>query len=82
MNCIDVPQETLDETTWCHESNRCLIPGELPLCRVVRTLRGNGVQVSRVVEAPCLYVMQFGIDNPHFVCNCPTRNEIHRRYGM
>lgn len=82
MNYIDIPPKTLDETTWCHDSYRCLIPGEVPLCRVIQHLSGSGVQVIREFEFPCFYVMQYGTDHPYFVCNCPTRIEIYRRYGI
>ncbi len=76
----EISQETLDRTADCKYDHRCLNGGRKCMCPVESSFGGRYVFVKP--EDPfwqCMYKIPFGTAS--FVCNCPVRNEIYRKYG-
>ena len=82
MIYYDIPKETLNETTSCRDEFKCLTCEVAKLCEVIRLLEGNGLEVHREVAVRCDYHLEYGINDPLYICNCPTRIEIYHRYGV
>ena len=78
----DIPKETLYKTNRCHDKFKCLTSDEAKLCDVIRPLKGNRLEVHREVRVRCAYHLEYGMNDPYYICNCPTRIEIYHRYGV
>ena len=82
MIYYDIPKETLDKTTRCRDNFKCLTSEEAMLCEVIRPLKRNGLEVHRKVAVRCDYHLEYGTNDPYYICNCPTRIEIYHHYGV
>lgn len=86
---FNVSDEIRKQTTQCQSDFICLTylnKGETPMCDndnpmcpVESFIEGDGVFVKNKDPNTCLYMMSFGYG---YICNCPTRCEIYRRYGQ
>ena len=74
---ITVDKHTIKSTTECNKDLACLHGDEHPLCKVKLSVRDETVFVKCLNTEHCYYKMAFGY---LFVCSCPVRNDIYKRY--
>ena len=76
---IEINEDILKKTTECEKNFGCLSSKTRDFCEV-DYCTGNGVLfVKSKFEKYCPYKMSFGYK---FICRCPVRNEIYRRYKI
>ena len=84
MEVIKVSMEIDDEvikcTTECGKDMPCLSDKDYHLCKVVRATSGDVIFIECLEDSLCNYRMPFGFSS--FICNCPTRKEIYKKYGV
>ena len=76
---IEISEDIIKLTTKCMHDFSCLNSGKDCLCSV-EEFPGNSILFVKGDSAnkrSCGYCMHIG---ESFVCNCPIRNEIYRRY--
>lgn len=77
---FEVDEEILKETTKCKEGFVCLASEVHGLCKVASSAAGGKVLfVCAEKKTRCPYCVPFGNS---FVCNCPTRIELYKRYEV
>ena len=78
---IKIREDIIKNTTKCMDDFSCLNSGKECLCNVQSSLDGNQIFVKG--DSPssigCAYCLHF---ESSFICNCPTRTEIYRRYQI
>ncbi len=57
----------------------CLLEGKCGDCVIEWVVKGSGMFVKTSLSDSCSYKMAFG---DKFICKCPTRYELHMRYGI
>jgi hypothetical protein len=75
---LEVSEETREKTTRCWQGFACLLGAEGGPCTVQSCVRGV-LFVDKQTAAYCPYDVSFGYSH---ICSCPTRQEIHDRYGV
>ena len=77
----EISEDIIKNTTKCINDFSCLNSGKECLCNVEKTAGVNHLFLKDdgSKKSACLYRMGFG---DSFICNCPTRNEIYRRYQI
>ncbi len=76
---FEISKEILDRTK-CDNDFVCLSEKQCPRCKVQFTAGASYIMVEpNSASMGCSYAKPFGIAS--FVCTCPTRNEIYRKYG-
>jgi hypothetical protein len=75
----EVSPTVLEKTDRCPRGMKCLKKGEKPVCEVERLIDGAGAFLKSDGVDICPYKMSFG---SAYVCNCPTRYELHKKYGV
>lgn len=74
-----IDKATRDKTTQCPNSFKCLIEGGCPGCEFQDVITNECIIVKTKPEnKDCHYSVTFG---GAYVCTCPTRCEIHLKYG-
>jgi hypothetical protein len=75
---IKVDESTIKSTTECEKGFACLNGDKNLICKVEFSVRDKTVVFVKCLNTePCSYQMSFGYS---FVCNCPVRKEIFKRY--
>ena len=75
-----VDGEVRKRTTKCQHNFKCLAAGGCPGCEFDGTCVGDHIFVKMNKEnMTCPYAMSFGFS---FICQCPTRCEIYRKYNQ
>jgi hypothetical protein len=74
---LTVDESTIKSTTECGKGFACLDGDKNLLCKVEFSVRDETVFVRCLNIEHCFYRMIFGY---LFVCNCPVRKEIYKRY--
>jgi hypothetical protein len=74
----DISEETLAKTNKCQNDFACLEGGECLKCVVKYSVPDNGCFVKPVKTENCNYLLRYG---DSWLCICPTRSEIYKRYG-
>jgi hypothetical protein len=75
---LHVDPETRRVTTRCDKNFSCLAGSRDRLCKVEECVDGNLHFVQCEHGQACAYQVMFGA---RCLCSCPTRREIHDRYG-
>jgi hypothetical protein len=75
---LKVPQKILEQTKNCEKNFNCLANNTRNVCKVVHA---NGQNVLFIKKNPrsCFYKIPFGSS---YICSCPTRHEIYKRYSI
>ncbi len=71
-----ISKEIIDKTK-CESGFICLTGQGCPRCKVEFTAGTSCIMVEP--KDDCHYAKSFGVAS--FICICPTRNEIYRKYG-
>ena len=76
---LEISEDILKNTTQCMDNFSCLNIGKGCLCSAEDYAGGNQIFVKgdSPSRTSCDYCLPFEYS---FICNCPTRNEIYRRY--
>jgi hypothetical protein len=74
-----ISDETRNETTRCPFSFQCLDDENICTCSVVWSLKKNGCFLKTVKPNICPYKVTF---SSSYVCQCPTRHELFKRYKI
>jgi len=73
---LKISEEILQQTTKCKFNFACLIDEKYPLCQVKKQI--SSVTFVTSSGSFCNYSMPYGYG---FVCNCPTRKEVYKKYN-
>jgi hypothetical protein len=74
---MEILKEILDKTVHCDKDFDCIKNNNI--CCNVESCVSNEVHFVECREKnSCSYKMTFGHS---YICNCPTRKEIYRKYG-
>jgi hypothetical protein len=76
---IKIDDKVVKETTKCENEFACLKDNNYELCSVVSSVHDNVIFIECLNWKPCAYRMSFGVSS--YICNCPTRKEIYRKYS-
>ncbi len=76
---LDIAQDILEETKECRHGFSCLTSGRKCMCKPEDFCSDNVCFIKREEATNCSYMISFGYS---FVCTCPTRKEIYRKYRM
>jgi len=81
MERREVSQEALQEAEECPRGHACLTDGDekRPLCGVIRLLSERVAVVEMDATRDCPYETRFA---NAWMCICPVRCELHKRYGI
>jgi hypothetical protein len=74
-----ISEETLKNTTKCDKDMQCLVDGKCGDCIIENVIEGRTVFIKTRGPNLCPYMISFGNG---FICTCPTRYELHERYGL
>ncbi len=75
---MEIEKAILDKTTGCNKDFDCIKNNNI-YCTVTRNVNNEVIFVECSEKKFCNYKMDFGGLN---ICNCPTRKEIFRKYGL
>lgn len=75
---LKIDEEILKKTTRCKKNFSCL-SGERSLCNIELCVNEKIHFIKCVSGESCNYRIPFGYS---FVCTCPVRKELHKRYGI
>jgi len=76
---IEIPGVVLKNTNRCKKNFSCLSCEKKDLCEVQEFVGGEVLFIRSKDDQFCDYMMPFG---NRFICGCPTRKEIFRRYKI
>jgi len=76
---IRVSNGTLKRTTKCTCSFQCLKDDVRDVCTVDRCIQDEFCFLKEQKERECPYRTPFGYS---YICTCPIRNELYRRYRI
>lgn len=83
---FEINSDTIKRTTKCHCNLNCLNDNEnptccdgKPLCPVESTIGKDMLHVAFNNDHNCSYKLDFV--KAGFICNCPVRYEIYKRYN-
>ena len=74
---LKIDDHTLQRTTECNKDLACLNDDEHPICKVKFYVGKEFSLIKCLHTEYCFYQTSFGYS---FVCKCPVRNEIYKRY--
>jgi len=74
----EIDKKILDETK-CKHTFKCLETGKCPTCESFETM-GKELLV-KCDKNTCEYAIDIGYSNIQ-KCGCPTRIELHKKYGI
>ena len=77
---MEIDEDVKKCTIKCNKDMSCLSDKGNNLCKVVRSTSGDIIFIECMEYSPCNYKMSFGFSS--FICNCPTRKEIYKKYGV
>lgn len=82
-----VSKDARKQATKCKCNFRCIADKDnpecgkgQPMCPVLGTMSHEDLYVLSSGTSDCPYLKKFGYD--HYVCSCPVRNEIYKRYRI
>ena len=83
---INISEEIKNQTKECPSDFHCLADNEgpmcdvdLPMCSSEYIFEGNGLFIKPLSDHECTYQMPF---RSGFLCHCPTRREIFKKYNI
>jgi len=74
---IKVDEITLQASNKCVFGFGCLQSDKFPQCSVTRYIDGDGLFIKDPNQNICPYKVSFGYS---YMCSCPTRKEIYKKY--
>ena len=75
---IEIDDEVRDRTTECEEAYACILNVNHTTCKADQT-KSNGSFFIECKEAVCCnYRVSYGFSS--YICTCPVRKEIYRKY--
>ena len=78
---FQISEATKKLTTKCLYDFECLGNDDWNTCTIKRELLGNGLEIKDKCDKDhCTYSMSFGFSM--YLCNCPARREIYKRYEI
>jgi hypothetical protein len=75
---FNVPREFIQEANKCTKGHACLTDSENHLCSIRITTESHARMVCGK-ESDCPYSSKMG---DKFVCTCPVRHAIYRKYNL
>ena len=75
---MEIEKEILDKTLHCNKDFDCIKNNNI-CCTVIRSVDKEVLFVECGDKNSCNYRMTFGHSN--YICTCPTRKEIFKKYG-
>lgn len=77
---MEISEDVIKCTTKCDKGMPCLSDKDYDLCKVVQSTRDNIIFIKCLEQRSCSYKTSFGFSSS--ICNCPTRKEIYKKYGV
>lgn len=74
-----ISDRTRQLTERCPHSFICLGNEAIDMCTVENCIEGDGCFLKAVKFHDCTYQISFGYSK---ICNCPTRIELYKNYGI
>jgi hypothetical protein len=76
-----IDADILNESDKCARNFSCLFSNK-GYCEIEKEFRDDGhiIFIKPSKNDDCTYMMPFGFSS--FICNCPTRVAIYKKYGM
>ena len=74
-----ISEETIKNTTICNHKFQCLNDDNRDVCKINRGLGGNCCSLKTAKPDYCPYMGSFG---KLYVCYCPTRHELFKKYKI
>lgn len=75
---IEIDEEIKQSAIKCKKDFRCLTDNNYELCKIIESVRDNVLFIECLELKHCSYKTSFGYSS--YICNCPVRKEIYRRY--
>lgn len=79
MRKLTINQNIIDQTHSCEFDKKCLENEDYPICSVENMIDNQVLFVFKPSLNGCNYVFNFG---ESYLCGCPIRKEIYRRYQI
>ena len=77
---LDIDKEILNKTAKCKKEFSCIHKDDISICKIDFFLT-DGILILKCVDnITCSYQKPF--DNEIYVCTCPTRNGIYKKYNL
>ena len=76
---IQISEDILGETISCEKNFYCLSGDPKELCEMESLNPQKVYFIKNPKDKRCIYTLSFG---GSYICNCPTRREIYRRYRV
>ena len=76
---MEIDKAILEQTTKCEKNFKCLDNPKDICCKVEEVIENKLAFTACLSYMSCSYKSTFGYSD---VCNCPTRIEIFRKYGL
>jgi hypothetical protein len=73
-----IDENVRNNTKKCKKNFECLTNKDYKLCKVVSSIKDDVIFIECKEKRNCNYRMSFGTSS--FICNCPTRKEIYRKF--
>lgn len=77
---MEIDEDVKKGTAKCEKGRPCLSDEGYELCKVVRSTINNIIFIECLAQRSCNYKKSFGFSS--FICNCPTRKEIYKKYKV
>jgi hypothetical protein len=74
-----INEEILENTINCKKNMQCLSDGKSPECKIEMPVGANVAFIKEKGPDSCPYMLSFGYG---YICTCPIRHELHKRYGI
>jgi hypothetical protein len=74
-----ISEEIINKTTRCNHKFKCLNDDNRDVCVVDICFGGNGCFLKTAKPDYCTYKNTFG---GSYVCYCPTRHELFKKYNI
>lgn len=74
---FEIDDDVINETTQCHRDFKCLESENHIYCAVKECVRDEIHFIECDYTDQCNYKMDYG---PEFICTCPTRKAIFKKY--
>jgi hypothetical protein len=79
MEIIEIDQAILSSTTRCRRGFSCLSAVSRSICPPEQFIQDDVLFVKSARTKMCPYLVHFGLG---FVCSCPVRKGIYKRYRI
>jgi len=76
---LEIDQEILQKTTNCEKNFSCLSNKNHIPCKVKSIINNKVIFVECLNRDYCKYIQNYGNS---YICLCPTRIEIFKKYGI